>query len=70
MEKQLCTVGYWLGLIFTAFALIIWLLNACHIQADFIGPTSSGIFSRLGSLRAAELFFLLSIASWCRTAKS
>ena len=69
MEKQLCTVGYWLGLICTvtafspslALCIIVrrstWVL---HWQLHYVHL----FFSRRRAV------FLLAIASWCRTAKS
>lgn len=70
MEKQLVKVGYWLGLICTVFALIIRLLNVLNVSAARIGTYPGLSVSYLGFTRAAGLFFLLAIASWCRTAKS
>lgn len=70
MEKQLSALSYWLGLICTAIALILRLLALVHVAVPYLGgPTGSGI-SYLSFLRGAELFFLLAIASWCRTAKA
>jgi hypothetical protein len=68
MEKQLCTVGYWLGLICTVLALVLRLLGVFNISA--IQLVASNAVTYLGFIHAAVLFFLLSIASWCRTAKS
>jgi hypothetical protein len=70
MEKQLCTLGYWLGLICTILALIIRFLNFFNVSAAHIGAYPGLSVSYLGFTRAAVLFFLLAIASWCRTAKS
>jgi hypothetical protein len=68
MEKQLCTVGYWLGLICTVLALVLRLLSVFNISAVQISASNSTTY--LGFTHAAVLLFLLSIASWCRTAKS
>ncbi len=70
MEKQLFKVGYWLGLICTIFALVIRLLNLFNISAAHIGTYPGLSVSYLGFTRAAVLFFLLAIASWCGTTKS
>jgi len=70
MEKQLSTIGYWLGLICTVLALITRTLTAFRIFPPLVGvPGGLGI-SYLSFFHGAALFFLLAIASWCRTAKS
>jgi len=70
MEKQLSTIGYWLGLICTVLALLLKALATLKIYAPTAGtPGGSGI-SYLSFLHGAVLFFLLAIASWCRSAKS
>jgi hypothetical protein len=68
MEKQLCTIGYWLGLICTVLALVLRLLGVFNISSVQIGASNAVTY--MGFIHAAVLFFLLSIASWCRTAKS
>jgi hypothetical protein len=69
MEKQLSTIGYWLGLVCTVLALIIRLLTALKVVPPPLGiPGGNGI-SYLSFFHGAALFFLLAIASWCRTAK-
>ena len=60
MEKQLSLVGYWLGLICTALKML---------PSPFGVPGGTNI-SYMSFLHGAALFFLLTIASWCRTAKS
>lgn len=70
MEKQLSAIGYWLGLICTALALIFRLLTALRIIPPFMGVPGSTAISHTSFFHAAALFFLLAIASWCRTAKS
>lgn len=70
MEKQLSAIGYWLGLICTVLALIFRLLLAIKMMPPLIGiPGGLGI-SYLSFFHGAALFFLLAIASWCRTPKS
>ena len=70
MEKQLSALGYWLGLICTVLALIFRVLAAFNIFVLRMGaPGGTGI-SYLSFFNGAALFFLLAIASWCRTAKS
>jgi hypothetical protein len=70
MEKQLSNVGYWLGLFCTVVALILRGLGALHIYPTTIVSASEHAISYTSFLRGAILFFLLAIASWCRTAKS
>jgi len=70
MEKQLSVIGYWLGLICTILALIFKMLNALQITVLHIGAPSGNTISHLSFFHGAALFFLLAIASWCRTAKS
>jgi hypothetical protein len=70
MEKQLFTVGYWLGLICTVLAVIFRLLWAFNFNTVHLGASAGSAVSYVVFLHGAELFFLLAIASWCRTAKS
>jgi hypothetical protein len=70
MEKQLSVIGYWLGLICTALALIFRLCYFFSIIPPHMGPSGGNGMSYLTFLHGAGLLFLLSIASWCRTAKS
>lgn len=70
MEKQLSVIGYWLGLICTALALIIRVCFFFSIIPPHVGPLGGNGMSYMTFLHGAALFFLLSIASWCRTAKS
>ena len=70
MEKQLSAIGYWLGLICTVVALIGRLLIAVHVNLPLMGIPGGPGLSASTFFHAAALFFLLVIASWCRTAKS
>ena len=70
MEKQLSAIGYWLGLICTVLALIFRMLTALKIVPPFMGVPGGSAISYLSFFHGAALFFLLAIASWCRTAKS
>jgi hypothetical protein len=70
MEKQLSAIGYWLGLICTVLALIFRMFSALNILPFRMGPSGGNAISYLSFLHGAALFFLLVIASWCRTAKS
>ena len=70
MERQLFAIGYWLGLICTVLALIFRLFAALKMIPPFMGVPGGNAISYLSFLHGAALFFLLAIASWCRTAKS
>jgi hypothetical protein len=70
MEKQLSAIGYWLGVICTVLALIFRLLDALKIFPPHMGAPGGNAISYMSFLHGAALFFLLAIASWCRTEKS
>jgi len=69
MEKQLSVLGYWLGIISTILALIFRLFTAANMIPPHMGAPGGNAISYLTFLHGAGLFFLLTIASWCRTAK-
>jgi hypothetical protein len=69
MEKQLSVIGYWLGLICTVLALIFRLLIALNVTPPVLGAHGSNAISYLSFFHGAALFFILSIASWCRAEK-
>ena len=63
MEKQLCTVAYWIGVISTALALITRLLAVIGVSV-FPAATSGKIpISYRSFLDGAMLFFVMAIAS-------
>jgi len=70
MENQLSTIGYWLGLICTVLALIFRFLTALNIFLPHMGAPGGNAISYLSFFHGAALFFLLTIASWCRPPKS
>lgn len=70
MEEQLSTIGYWLGLICTGLALILRLFTAFNITPPHLGTPGGNALSYMTFFRGAALFFILSIASWCRTKKA
>jgi hypothetical protein len=70
MEKRLSVLGYWLGLISTVLALIFRISIALNIFPPRMGATGGIGLSYLTFFHGAALFFLLSIASWCQSAKS
>jgi hypothetical protein len=69
MEKQLSTIGYWLGVACTLLALLLRLIQAFKMVPP-MGIPGGLALSYMSFLHGAVLFFLLAIASWCRTAKS
>lgn len=69
MEKQISIAGYWLGLICTVLALILRALGVLHMYPTTVAPAAEHAISYMSFLRGAVLFFLMSIASSCRTAK-
>ena len=70
MEKQLSLIGYWLGLICNVLALILRMLTARKMLPSPWGVPGGTAISYMSFLHGAALFFLLTIASWCRMAKS
>jgi hypothetical protein len=70
MEKQLSAIGYWLGLIFTVLALIFRTFVAFGINPPYLGANEGIGISSTSFFHGAALFFLLTIATWCQTAKS
>jgi hypothetical protein len=69
MEKQLSVLGYWLGIASTALALIFRLCTALNMLPPHMGAPGGNAISYMSFLHGAVLFFLLTIASWCRSAK-
>jgi hypothetical protein len=70
MEKQLFAIAYWLGLICIVLALIFRMFAVLNITLPRMGPPGGNAISYWSFFHGAALFFLLAIASWCRTAKS
>ena len=70
MEKHLSLAGYWLGVVSTLMALIFRVLIAFDINPPHIGSLGGVSISYVSFMHGSVMFFLLSIASWCRTAKS
>jgi hypothetical protein len=70
MDKQLSTISYWLGIISFVLALIFRVLTAMNKIPPFLGAPGGTAISYLSFLHGAALFFLLTIATWCKTAKS
>jgi hypothetical protein len=70
MEKPLSILAYWLGLICMVLALIFRMFTALNKIPPHMGAPGGSAISYLSFFHGAALFFLLAIASWCRTAKS
>jgi len=70
MGKHLSAIGYWLGLICTVLALIFRIFAALKMIPPLMGVPGGTAISYVSFFHGAALFFLLAIASWCRTAKS
>jgi hypothetical protein len=70
MEKHISAVAYWLGLICTVIALVCRAMLAFDFVPLRIGAAGGVVISYLAFFHGAALFFLLCIASWCRSAKS
>jgi hypothetical protein len=70
MEKYFSAAGYWLGLICTVLAIISRVLLAFDSNPPRIGVADGLALSYISFFHGAALFFLLAIASWCRTAKN
>jgi len=69
MEKHLSVLGYWLGVISAVLALIFRAFAALNVIPPHMGLPGGNAISYLSFLHGAALFFLLAIASWCRTPK-
>ena len=70
MEKRILAVSYWLGVFCTVIALISRLMMALNFMPLRIGVVGGVVISYLAFFHGAALFFLLAIASWCKSAKS
>lgn len=70
MEKQLSAISFWLGLICTVLALVFRMFTVLNKVPPFLGVSGGNALSYMSFLHGAVLFFLLTIAAWCRTAKS
>jgi hypothetical protein len=70
MEKQLSALGFWLGLLCTVLALIFRFTTALNIRLPFLALPGGTAISYTSFLHGAALFFLLTIAAWCRTPRT
>jgi hypothetical protein len=70
MEKRILAVSYWLGILCTIIALISRIMMALNFMPLRIGVVGGVVISYLAFFHGAALFFLVAIASWCKSAKS
>ena len=70
MENQLSVLSYWLGVVCTGLALIFRMCTALNMIPPHTGASGGNAVSYMSFLHGAVVFFLLTIASWCRTTKS
>lgn len=70
MEKYISVTAYWLGLVCAILALISRVLLAFDTAPLRVGAAEGLALSYISFFHGACLFFLLSIASWCRTSKT
>ncbi len=70
MEKRIMIVGYWLGILCTVAALVSRVFIAFNIMPPRFGAPGGVVISYLAFFHGAALFFLLTIASWCKASKS
>ena len=70
MEKQLSALGYWLGADPHNSGVNLRASTAVNVIPPPMGTPGGNAISYLSFFHGAALFFLLSIAGWCRSAKS
>ena len=74
MEKQLCTVAYWIGVVSTVAALITRLLAVIGVRLFPAAAEGKIPISYRSFLDGAMLFFVMAIASsvamWVKSPKS
>jgi hypothetical protein len=67
MEKRILVASYWLGVLSTVLALI----SRCFLALDYMPPrfgAAGGVaISYLSFFHGAALFFMLAIATWCKS---
>jgi len=68
MEKRILVVSYWLGILCTVLALVSRFLMALDYMPPRLGVPGGVVISYLAFFHGAGLFFLLTIASWCKSA--
>lgn len=70
MEKRILVISYWLGVACTVFALIARVMLALDVTPLRLGFAEGLAISYLSFFHGAGLFFLLAIATWCKSSKA
>jgi len=70
MEKRLLTISYWLGVLCTVLALISRVMLAINLVPPRFGAQEGLVVSYMSFFHGAALFFLLAIATWCKSSKT
>ena len=70
MEKRLLTISYWLGVLCTVLALISRVMLAINLVPPRFGAQGGLVVSYMSFFHGAALFFLLAIATWCKSSKT
>lgn len=66
MEKRILIISYWLGILCTVLAVISRVFLALSYNPPRIGVAGGLLISYLSFFHGAGLFFLLTIATWCK----
>ena len=66
MEKRILVVSYWLGILCTVLALISRVLMAFNHMPPRFGVEGGLLISYLSFFHGAGLFFILTVATWCK----
>ena len=70
MEKRLLAISYWLGVTCTALALISRVMLALDLTPLRLSMAQGLAISYVSFFHGAALFFLLTIATWCKSSKT
>ena len=70
MEKRLLAISYWLGVLCTVLALISRVMLAINLEPPRFGAQEGLVVSYMSFFHGAALFFLLAIATWCKSSKT
>jgi len=70
MEKRLLAISYWLGVLCTTLALISRVMLAINLIPPRLGTQDGVVVSYNSFFHGAALFFLLAIATWCKSSKT
>lgn len=70
MEKRLLAISYWLGVACTVLAVLTRVMLAMDLTPLRLGLAEGLAISYLSFFHGAGLFFLLAIATWCKSSKT